>query len=44
MIIRNNPVAAAWWAQEVTAVAYVQGFIQAINDVEITIGGEYLNQ
>jgi hypothetical protein len=42
--VRNNPVAAAWWDQEVTAVAYVEGFIHAINDVEITIGGEYLNQ
>ena len=42
--IRNNRVAAEWWEQEVDAVAYVPGFIQAINDVEVTIRGEYLNR
>jgi hypothetical protein len=42
--VRNNRVAAAWWAEEVAASAYVDGFINAINDVEVTIAGEYLNQ
>jgi hypothetical protein len=41
-LVRSNQVAREWWEQEVESTVYVPGFIEAINNVELTIKGEYV--
>ena len=43
-LIASSPVTGEWWQREKAAVVYVPGFIDAIDNVEITIPGEYLHK